>query len=73
MHRSYVWWNIAGVVIAIVGFAVGSLKGTMGGGGAHTAFGAAVGITGAVIALTAFVLEWRRRRRVRGTDRSPAS
>jgi predicted secreted Zn-dependent protease len=52
---------------------VGSLKGTMGGGGAHTAIGAAIGITGAVIALTAYVLDWRRRRRLRDAHRTTAS
>jgi drug/metabolite transporter (DMT)-like permease len=61
--RSYVPWNIAGVVIAIIGFAVGSLKGVMGAGGAHSTIGAVVGLTGAVIATAAFVLERRRRRR----------
>jgi predicted secreted Zn-dependent protease len=73
VQRSHVRWNIAGVVIAIAGFAVGSLKGTMGGGGAHTAIGAAVGITGAVIALTAYVFDWRRRRRLRDPHGTTAS
>jgi len=45
----------------------------MGGGGAHTAIGAAIGITGAVIALTAYVLDWRRRRRLRDAHRTTAS
>lgn len=65
-QRSYIWWNIAGVVIAIAGFTVGSLRGTMGGGGAHTVVGAAIGMTGALIAFSAYVLHWHRRRRERG-------
>jgi membrane associated rhomboid family serine protease len=64
-QRSYVRWNIAGIVIAITGFAVGSLKGVMGAGGAHSTIGAIVGLTGAVIATTAFALEHRRRRHLR--------
>jgi hypothetical protein len=62
-ERSFVPWNVAGVVIAIAGFSVGSLGGVMGAGGAHTTIGAAVGLTGAVMAAAAFVLEHRRRRR----------
>jgi drug/metabolite transporter (DMT)-like permease len=64
-ERSYVPWNILGVVVAIVGFAVGSLRGVMGAGGAHSTIGAVVGLTGAVIATAAFVLERRRLRRYR--------
>ncbi len=64
-ERSYVQWNIAGIVIAVAGFAVGSLRGVMGAGGAHSTIGATVGLAGAVIATTAFVLERRRRRRAR--------
>jgi len=66
--RSYIPWNIAGVVIAVVGFAVGSLRGVMGAGGAHSIIGAVVGLTGAVIASAAFVLERRKRR---GVKRQP--
>jgi drug/metabolite transporter (DMT)-like permease len=61
-QRSYVPWNIAGIVIAVAGFAVGSLRGVMGAGGAHSTIGAIVGLTGAIIATAAFVLERRRRR-----------
>jgi uncharacterized membrane protein YhaH (DUF805 family) len=61
-RKSYVWWNVVGVAIAIVGFVIGSLKGTMGGGGAHTAIGASIGIAGVVMAVTAHVLERRRLR-----------
>ena len=61
-RRSYVWWNVVGVVIAIVGFVIGSFRGTMGGGGAHTAIGASIGIAGVAMAVTAYVLERRRLR-----------
>jgi uncharacterized membrane protein len=60
--RSYRRWNIAGILIAVIGFAVGSLRGMMHGGGIHTAVGATLGILGATTALTAYVLERRDRR-----------
>lgn len=63
--RSYRRWNIAGILVAVTGFAVGSLRGMMHGGGAHTAVGATLGIVGAAMALTAYLLE----RRTRGAGR----
>jgi len=59
---SYTRWNVIGVVIAIVGFVIGSLRGTMGGGGIHTTLGALLGLTGAGIAVSARLLARRRRR-----------
>jgi membrane-bound ClpP family serine protease len=63
--RSYIPWNIAGIVVAIIGFVIGALKGPMGGGGAHTAIGAALGVIGTLTALAAYALERRHRRATR--------
>lgn len=62
MH-SYTRWNVIGVAIAVTGFAVGSLGGTMGAGGLHSAVGAVLGLGGAGIAVTARLLARRERRR----------
>ena len=61
-ERSLLRLNIAGVVTAIVGFTVGSLKGPMGAGGLHSTVGAIVGLIGAVSAVSALVAGWHRRR-----------
>jgi hypothetical protein len=44
---------------------IGSLKGPMGAGGAHSTIGAAVGITGVGVTLVAYVLERRHRHATR--------
>lgn len=62
-ERSYVPWNIAGIATAIIGFAIGSIKGPMSGGGLHTTIGAIIGLSGAAVAVAAFVAERRKARR----------
>jgi len=62
--RSYIPWNVAGVVVAVVGFVVGSLPAPVG-GGTHTTIADAAGLLGAAVAVGAFALETLRRRRTR--------
>jgi len=72
--RSYRWWNVAGIVVFVAGFLVGSINmaiqgGSMSGGGASLMIAAVLQILGGGVAIVAFTLEMRRRFRVKRQDR----
>ncbi len=63
-NRSYIPWNVAGILVAVIGFIIGSTKGLGGGSDTVTTVAAVLGTLGAVLAVVAFVLEVLRRRRI---------
>ncbi len=81
-NRSYVWWNVAGIIVFVVGFLIGSIdmairKMSMDGGGAMPMTGGGTAMTiagilqilGGAVAVVAFSLEMRRRLLVKRQER----
>ena len=74
--RSYIWWNVAGIVVFVAGVLVGSIgmatRGgmSMGGGGSVMIIAGVLQILGGAVAVVAFTLEMRRRFRLKRQERS---
>jgi hypothetical protein len=75
MHkRSYIWWNVAGIVVFFAGFLVGSIDmatrgDAMSGGGIAMTIAAVLQVLGGGVAVVAFSLEMRRRFHAKRQDR----
>ena len=72
--RSYMWWNVAGIVVFVAGFLVGSINmasrgGSMTGGGTAMMIAAVLQVLGGGVAVVAFALDMRRRFRVKRQGR----
>jgi len=63
--RSYIWWNVAGIVLFVAGFLVGSINmasrgGSMTGAGTAMMIAAVLQVLGGGVAVVAFALDMRR-------------
>lgn len=72
--RSYVWWNVAGLLVFVAGFLVGSIamaRGgmSMGGGATAMTIAGVLQVAGGAVAAGAFTLEMRRRFRLKRQER----